>query len=443
MLVSMKVLVIGGGGREHALVHALGKSPRVTEIVCAPGNGGIAKSGEAKCVPVNQGELSDLLRLVDEVAPDFTVVGPELPLSVGLVDAMVPRGHRVFGPTQAAAMLETSKAFAKEFMERHKIATAHYAICFSQEEVDDALKLFHEPLVVKADGLAAGKGVIICKTREEAAAAARSMFDGHLLGSNETRVVLEEFLEGEEVSFLLLSDGRTVAPFVPAQDHKRIGDGDTGANTGGMGAYSIDSLLEPEMRSWIIQHIAQPVIDGMAAEGRTFVGVLYCGLMMTARGPMVLEFNARFGDPETQALLPRLDSDLLDAFEACIDGRLSDHELRWTTDASACVVAASKGYPGKFETGFPILGLDAAAKVEGVEIYHAGTALKDGALVTAGGRVLAVAATAPDLEGALDRCYEAISKICYNSIYYRKDIGFRALNGAEKSRLEAKLEIRT
>jgi phosphoribosylamine--glycine ligase len=399
MLVSMKVLVIGGGGREHALVHALGKSPRVTEIVCAPGNGGIAKSGEAKCVPVNQGELPDLLRLVDEVAPDFTVVGPELPLSVGLVDAMVPRGHRVFGPTQAAAMLETSKAFAKEFMERHKIATAHYAICFSPEEVDDALKLFHEPLVVKADGLAAGKGVIICKTREEAAAAARSMFDGHLLGSNETRVVLEEFLEGEEVSFLLLSDGRTVAPFVPAQDHKRIGDGDTGANTGGMGAYSIDSLLEPEMRSWIIQHIAQPVIDGMA--------------------------------------------DLLDAFEACIDGRLSDHELRWTTDASACVVAASKGYPGKFETGFPILGLDAAAKVEGVEIYHAGTALKDGALVTAGGRVLAVAATAPDLEGALDRCYEAISKICYNSIYYRKDIGFRALNGAEKSRLEAKLEIRT
>jgi phosphoribosylamine--glycine ligase len=439
----MKVLVIGGGGREHALVHALRKSPRVTEIICAPGNGGIAQSGEARCVPVRQGELPDLLRLVEEVAPDFTVVGPELPLSVGLVDALEPRGYKVFGPTQAAAQLETSKAFAKEFMQRHNIPTAHYAVCISQEEVDDALKLFHSPLVVKADGLAAGKGVVICKTVEEASAAARSMFDGHLLGSAETRVVIEEFLQGEEVSFLLLSDGRTVAPFVPAQDHKRIGDGDTGANTGGMGAYSIDTLLAPEMRAWIIQHIAQPVIDGMAAEGRPFIGVLYCGLMMTARGPMVLEFNARFGDPETQALLPRLDSDLLEAFEACVEGRLSEHELRWSSSASACVVAASSGYPGKFETGFPILGLETAAAVEGVEIYHAGTALKDGALFTSGGRVLAVAATAADLEGALDRCYEAISRICYTGIYFRKDIGFRALSTEQKSRLEAKHRMRT
>ncbi len=438
----MKVLVIGGGGREHALVHALRKSPRVTRIICAPGNGGIAQSGEAQCVPVQQGELADLLRLVEEVAPDLTVVGPELPLSVGLVDALVPRGYKVFGPTQAAAQLESSKVFAKEFMQRHNIPTAHYAVCLSHAEVEDALKLFHEPLVIKADGLAAGKGVVICETREQASAAARSMFDGNLLGSSETRVVVEEFLEGEEVSFLLLSDGRTVAPFAPAQDHKRIGDGDTGANTGGMGAYSIDALLEPEMRSWIIQHIAQPVIDGMASEGRTFVGVLYCGLMMTARGPMVLEFNARFGDPETQALLPRLDSDLLEAFEACADGRLSDHELRWRDDASACVVAASSGYPGKFETGFPVLGLDEAAKVEGVEIYHAGTALKDGAIVTAGGRVLAIAATAPDLPGALDRCYEAMSKLCYTGIYYRKDIGFRALNAEQKSSLEAKHKIR-
>jgi phosphoribosylamine---glycine ligase len=439
----MKVLVIGGGGREHALVHTLRKSPRVTEIICAPGNGGIAKSGEAKCVPVRQGELPDMLRLVEEVAPDFTVVGPELPLSVGLVDAMVPRGYKVFGPTQAAAQLETSKAFAKEFMQRHNIPTAHYAVCVSMDEVEETLKLFNEPLVIKADGLAAGKGVVICKTTEEASAAARSLFDGQLLGSLETRIVIEEFLEGEEVSFLLLSDGITVAPFVPAQDHKRIGDGDTGANTGGMGAYSIDSLLPAEMRSWVIQHIAQPTIDGMAAEGRPFVGVLYCGLMMTARGPMVLEFNARFGDPETQALLPRLDSDLLDAFEACVDGHLSDHELRWRECASACVVAASSGYPGKFETGFPIQGLEEAARVEGVEIFHAGTTLENEILVTSGGRVLAVAATAPDLESALDRCYEGLSKICFANIYYRKDIGFRALSEEQKARLELKLRIKT
>jgi phosphoribosylamine--glycine ligase len=427
MQLDMKILVIGGGGREHALIRALKKSARVTEIVCAPGNGGIALSGDARCVPVKQGDLADLLRLVEEENPSFTVVGPELPLSVGLVDAMTARGRRVFGPTKAAAELESSKAFAKEFMRRHSIPTAHYAVCLSQAEVEGALKLFHTPLVVKADGLAAGKGVVICETKEEAPAAARSMFEGSLLGSQETRVVLEEFLKGEEVSFLLLSDGVHVAPLVPAQDHKRIGEGDTGANTGGMGAYSVDSLLAPTMRDWIVEHIARPVVAGMAAEGRKFVGVLYCGLMMTARGPMVLEFNARFGDPETEAVLPRLESDLLEAFEACVDGRLSETELRWADCASACVVAASGGYPGKFATGMEIFGLEEAAKVSGVEIYSAGTALSSGKLVTNGGRVLVAAATDATLEGALGRCYAALEKIKFDGMVYRRDIGHLAL----------------
>jgi len=344
---------------------------------------------------------------------------------------MERRGGRVFGPTKAAAELESSKAFAKEFMRRHQIPTAHYAVCVSQAEVEGALKLFHTPLVVKADGLAAGKGVVICETREEAAAAARSMFEGSLLGSAETRVVLEEFLVGEEVSFLLLSDGVNVAPLLPAQDHKRIGEGDTGANTGGMGAYSVDNLLAPEMREWIVEHIARPVIAGMAAEGRKFIGVLYCGLMMTARGPMVLEFNARFGDPETEAVLPRLESDLLEAFEACVDGRLSATELSWSPCASACVVAASGGYAGKFATGKEISGLEEAAEVPGVEIYSAGTALADGKLVTSGGRVLVTAATAKTLQGALARCYAALEKIKFDGMYYRRDIGHRALK-AEK-----------
>jgi len=423
----MKLLVIGGGGREHALVRALKKSARVTEIVCAPGNGGIALNGEARCVPVKPGELSDLLRLVEEENPDFTIVGPELPLSVGLVDELTARGRRVFGPTKAAAELESSKAFAKEFMQRHQIPTAHYAVCVSQEEVDGALDLFETPIVVKADGLAAGKGVVICETKEHAAAAARSMFEGSLLGCAETRVVLEEFLEGEEVSFLLLSDGVHVAPLVPAQDHKRIGEGDTGANTGGMGAYSVNTLLDPEMREWIVEHIAKPVVAGMAAEERKFVGVLYCGLMMTARGPMVLEFNARFGDPETEAVLPRLESDLLEAFEACVDGKLSENELQWRDCASACVVAASGGYPGKFPTGKEIFGLEEAAKVPGVEIYSAGTALSGGKLVTSGGRVLVTAATDATLEGALRKCYTALEKISFDGMYYRKDIGHRAL----------------
>jgi phosphoribosylamine---glycine ligase len=421
----MKVLVIGAGGREHALVWALKKSPRVTEIVCAPGNGGIASI--ARCVPASLKDLNDLLRVVSAECPDLTVVGPELPLSLGLVDELRRRGLAVFGPTQAAAMLETSKAFAKRFMQRHNIPTAAYAVCTSQQESLDSLHLFHFPVVIKADGLASGKGVLICENKAEAEQAIEGLFNGKLLGSTETTVILEEFLTGEELSFLLLSDGKHVAPLVPAQDHKRLGEGDIGPNTGGMGVYSTDSMLDATMRDWLLHHIAQPTIDGMAAEDTPFTGVLYIGLMMTARGPMVLEYNARFGDPETQAILARLDSDLLDALESCVEGRLSETELLWKPGASACVVAASGGYPASYTNGHKITGLDQAAAVPGVVVFHAGTALVDDEILTNGGRVLGVTATADSLEEALSRAYDAIGKIHFEGMYYRRDIGHRAL----------------
>jgi len=421
----MKVLVIGGGGREHALCDAIARSPRVSEVVCAPGNGGIAQV--ARCVPANQKDVSDLLRVVTEENPDLTIVGPELPLSLGLVDEMTRRRMPVFGPTREAAMLETSKGYAKRFMQRHNIPTANYAVCISKEEAVGALELFHTPVVVKADGLAAGKGVLICETKEEAQRAILGLFNGQLLGTAESSVIIEEHLTGEELSFLVLSDGEHAARLVPAQDHKRIGEGDTGPNTGGMGVYTTDTMLDSTMSQWILEHIAQKAIDGMAAEETPFVGVLYCGLMMTAKGPMVLEFNARFGDPETQAILPRLESDPLDALQACAEGRLSETELRWKPGASACVVAASQGYPGSYTVGHPIRGLEAAAEVPGVVVYHAGTSIDDGVYRTAGGRVLGVTATGPDLEAALRSAYDAIGRISFEGMVYRRDIGHRAL----------------
>ncbi len=421
----MKILVIGAGGREHALVWALRKSPRVNEIVCAPGNGGIAAI--ARCVPASLKDLNDLLRVVAAENPDLTVVGPELPLSLGLVDELRRRGLRVFGPTQAAAMLETSKAFAKRFMQRHNISTAAYAVCATEQEALDSLHLFHFPIVVKADGLAAGKGVVICNTKAEAEQAIAGLFNGKLLGTVESTVVLEEFLTGEELSFLVLSDGRHIIPLVPAQDHKRLGEGDTGPNTGGMGVYSTDAMLDAQMRDWLLHHIAQPTIDGMAAEDTPFTGVLYCGLMMTARGPMVLEYNARFGDPETQAILARLDSDLYEALEACAEGRLSETDLRWKSGASACVVAASGGYPGSYTNGYKITGLEEADKIPGVIVFHAGTALVGGEILTSGGRVLAVTATADTLEDALKHAYDAMGKIHFDGMVYRRDIGGRAV----------------
>lgn len=426
----MKILVIGGGGREHALAWAIARSSRVQEVVCAPGNGGIAAL--ARCVPVNQKDLDDLVRVAVAEQPNLTVVGPEVPLSLGLVDELTRRGMRVFGPTQRAAMLETSKVFAKEFMQRHHLPTAHYAVCSCAEELPEALSHFHAPIVVKADGLAAGKGVVICESKQEAEQAAKQMFTGQLLGATQHQVILEEFLSGEELSWLVLADGVHVLPLVAAQDHKRIGEGDTGLNTGGMGAYSTDALLAPEMRDWLVHHIAQPVIDGMAAEGAPFTGVLYCGLMMTARGPLLLEFNVRFGDPETEAILPRLqDGELLRAMEAAIEGRLDQVQLAWRNEPAVTVVAASRGYPGSVETGYAITGLDEAAREEGVTVFHAGTALSEsdteGKLVTAGGRVLAVTAIAPTLQAACDHAYAALSKIHFDGIYYRRDIAHRAL----------------
>lgn len=424
----MKVLVIGSGGREHALVWALKKSPRVTEIVAAPGNGGIAAI--ARCVPANLKSLDDMLRAVSAERPDMTVIGPELPLSLGLVDELRRRGVAVFGPTQSAAMLETSKAFAKRFMQRHCIPTANYAVCASEAEALESLHLFHLPVVIKADGLQAGKGVIICGTKSDAEDTIKGLFSGKLLGTAEATIVLEEALTGEELSFLVLSDGKHAAPLVPAQDHKRLGEGDVGPNTGGMGVYSTDAMIDDTMRDWLLHHVAQPTIEGMAAEDAPFVGVLYCGLMMTAKGPMVLEYNARFGDPETQAILARLDSDLFDALEACVEGRLSETEFTWKTGASACVVAASGGYPGSYTNGHSIAGLDEAATVPGVVVFHAGTAMVDKKIVTTGGRVLGVTATAATLQGALDRAYEAMGKIRFEGMYYRRDIGRRALKTA-------------
>jgi phosphoribosylamine--glycine ligase len=421
----MKVLVLGGGGREHALVWKLKQSPRVSKLYCAPGNGGIVD--EAECLPADLKSLDAITELAVRLQPDLTIVGPELPLTLGVVDEFNRREWPVFGPTRAAAQLESSKSFAKEFLQRHHIPTAHFAICDSIEQVRDALGHFHMPVVVKADGLAAGKGVVIAKGKEEAASVAAEMLSGRMLGDAGARVVLEECLTGDELSFLLFSDGERVAPLVAAQDHKRVGDGDTGPNTGGMGAYSIQELVDLPMRDWLVNHIATPVVAGMKAEGSPFKGVLYCGLMMTARGPMVLEFNCRFGDPETQPILMRLESDLVDAVEASIEGSISEENFRWSQDASVCVVMSSGGYPGTFEVGKRIDGLDEAGAVEGVKVFHAGTSKRDGIYYSAGGRVLGVTARAASLQTAVDRAYQACGQISFEGAHYRKDIAARAL----------------
>ena len=424
----MKVLVIGSGGREHALVWALRRSERVTEVVCAPGNGGIAQV--ARCMPVDVADVEALRSLVDREQPEFVVIGPEVPLAAGVVDALEGSGVRVFGPTRAAAQLESSKAFAKDFMRRHAIPTAAYAVCRSVDEVRTALGGFASRVVVKADGLAAGKGVVMCETHAEALAAAQEMFDGGLLGAAVESLVLEEMLDGPEVSFFAICDGTSAVTLGFAQDHKRVGEGDTGPNTGGMGAYSTDDLVTGEMAEWLRVQVSQRVVDGMRAEGAPFRGVLFTGLMMTPDGPRVLEFNTRFGDPETEALMLRLDTDLLEILEAAAEGRIAGMQVRLKPGASACVVAASAGYPGKYSSGKLISGW--ASVPEGVEVFHSGTALKEGEIVTAGGRVLAVAAKAADLRGALGRIYEALAEIQFEGMQFRRDIGWRALEKAAR-----------
>ncbi len=421
----MKVLVLGSGGREHAMVWKLRQSPRISKLYCAPGNGGIAE--DAECVSADLKSLDSLVQLATNLSPDLTVVGPELPLTVGVVDEFQRRGWPIFGPTKAAAQLESSKSFAKEFMQRHRIPTAHYAICTSKQEVHDALSLFSAPVVVKADGLAAGKGVVIVQTKDEAETVANDMLSGKMLGEAGSRVVLEECLEGEELSFLVMSDGERVTPLVACQDHKRVFDRDQGPNTGGMGAYSTDQIIDDEMRKWLVTHVAQPVIAGMKAEGAEYKGVLYCGLMMTARGPMVLEFNCRFGDPETQPIMMRMESDLLDALQASVEGRVSEGDFKWSPDPAVCVVMASGGYPGAFETGKLITGVDDADRIYGVKVFHAGTTRREGAYYTAGGRVLGVTARGIDLPEAVDRAYDAVMKIRFDGMHYRKDIAARGL----------------
>ena len=421
----MKVLVLGSGGREHAIVWKLRQSPRIKRLYCAPGNGGI--SADAEGVAADLKSLDSIVQLAGKLTPDVTVVGPELPLTLGVVDEFQRRGWPVFGPSKAAAQLESSKSFAKEFMQRHRIPTAHYAICTKKEELKSALAHFHTPIVVKADGLAAGKGVVIAQTKDEALRVAEDMLSGKMLGDAGSRVVLEEFLEGEELSFLVMSDGERVVPLVASQDHKRIFDDDQGPNTGGMGAYSTDQIIDSGMRDWLVTHIAKPVVAGMKAEGAEYKGILYCGIMMTARGPMVLEFNCRFGDPETQPILMRLETDLLEAIEASIEGRVSEGDFRWTREPAVCVVMSSGGYPGSFEAGKIITGIEDADRIFGVKVFHAGTNRRDGAYYTSGGRVLGVTARGGDLPEAVERAYDAVMKIRFDGMHYRKDIAARGL----------------
>jgi len=447
----MKVLVLGGGGREHALAWAIAQSPRVTELVIAPGNGGIATWGATanipvRCIPVDGASLEAMLALTLAERPDLTVIGPEVPLALGLVDELERHGLCVFGPSKAAAELESSKAFAKQFMQRHEIPTAAYAVCHSTEEVARELAAFALPVVVKADGLAAGKGVVICASREEAQQAADEMFSGALLGAAVHQVVLEEFLHGEELSFFALCDGIHAVPLSAAQDHKRIGEGDTGPNTGGMGAYSTDALMSPALRDWITAKVAQPVVDGMAAAGTPFKGILFCGIMMVPATvhaesviegvrPMVLEFNTRFGDPETQALMLRLDTsktNLVALFEAAINGTADKLEIAMKPGASVCVIAASEGYPGKYPSGRAISGLDTSEDSAQVTVFHSGTALQEKAIVTAGGRVLGITAYAADLRTALDQAYARLNQIHFEGMQFRRDIGWRALRREEE-----------
>jgi len=439
----MKVLVIGGGGREHAIVWALGRSPRVTEVVCAPGNAGIARTRfqtrvpPARCLPVELGDLAAMVALVQAERPALTVVGPELPLSLGLVDELTQLGFRVFGPTRDAARLETSKSFAKEFMQRHGIPTAAHGLCTSLGEVRRELPRFSVPVVVKADGLAAGKGVVICQTHLQAEQAAAEMFSGALLGVAETCVVIEEFLDGEEVSFFALCDGRHAVALGAAQDHKRIGEGDTGPNTGGMGAYTGDGLLTAAMQQWLLKNVAQVVVDEMALEGTPFHGILFCGMMMVPQSdgttlPLVLEFNTRFGDPETQAILVRLETDILDLFDAAIDGTADRLRIGTRPGASACVIAASGGYPGKVRSGLPISGLEPEQRQD-IVVFHSGTAAIDGQIVTAGGRVLGATAAsgaaphASALKNALGKAYAGLENISFEGMQFRRDIGWRGL----------------
>lgn len=421
----MNVLVIGGGGREHALVWKLSQSPKVSRIFCAPGNGGIGEM--AQCLPVEPTDTNALLEAAEENSIDVTVVGPEAPLVAGLADAFEAAGHRVFGPCKAAALLEGSKVYAKNFMSRYNIPTAGFQVFDDAGKAKEYIEKNVDACVVKADGLAAGKGVIVAGSKEEALAAVNEIMVARSFGSAGNRILIEDLLLGEEVSILAFTDGKTVVPMVSSQDHKRAYDGDKGPNTGGMGAYSPAPVYTHEIHRQVVDNILQPVIAGLAAEGITYKGVLYAGLMITEKGPMVLEFNVRFGDPETQPVLFRLESDLMDIIQGVIDTRLNEVEITWSRQPSVCVVLASGGYPGKYEKGKIIHGLD-KIKNNDVVVFHAGTKRDNGQVVTSGGRVLGVTAKGSDLQSAVHNAYRCIETIDFENMFFRKDIGFKALN---------------
>jgi len=418
----MKILVIGGGGREHALVWKLGQGAGVEKIWCAPGNGGIA--GEAEIIATDAGDVAGLVALAEKNKPDLTVVGPELPLVNGLVDAFGERKWPVVGPDKKAAQLEGSKIFAKEFLQRHNIPTAElYGAHDSAGGAYGALCAVDWPVVIKADGLCAGKGVFVAPNPDAATDFIERLMEKNELGDGGKRVMLEETLEGEELSFILLTDGERYAPLVPTRDHKRALDNNEGPNTGGMGAYSSDELLPGDLRRTIEKTIVEPTMKGLAADGVRYQGFLYVGLMLTKNGPKVLEFNCRLGDPETQAILARVDFDLAEVLADAAGGNLKPQKMKWKSGASACVVMASGGYPGKFETGKEIRGLMEAGQVAGVKVLHAGTKKAGEAIVTSGGRVLGVTAVGDTLDAALQKAYEGVGKIQFEGMHYRKDIG--------------------
>jgi phosphoribosylamine--glycine ligase len=426
----MRILVIGSGGREHALVWKLSKSPRIQAILCAPGNAGIAQ--RARCVPVQPHDAAAIIGLVRREKIDYVVVGPEAPLASGLVDHLKAAGIGVLGPSKEAAQLESSKVFAKDFMSRHGIPTAQYA---TYKDAKTALAFLGSsearyPIVVKADGLAAGKGVVVAHSAPEAREAVQRIMVDREFGPAGDRTIVEECLEGIEASYIVFTDGETVLPAVAARDHKAVFDNDAGPNTGGMGAYSTDDILGPEVEQYVLQRIIHPVIEGMRAEGFPFQGILYAGLMLTGSGAQVLEYNVRMGDPECQVILPRLSSDFSELCAALCEGRLKDYRAVWSNDASVCVVLASGGYPGPYSKGKVIAGLNMAEEDRRIAVFHAGTRREGDAFVTDGGRVLGVTAMDQDLASAMMLAYEAVNKIHFEGMHYRRDIGAKGLRAA-------------
>ena len=421
----MKVLVVGGGGREHALVWKIAQSPKVTKIYAAPGNAGMA--GVAECAPIKAEDIPGLLAFAKTKAIDLTVVGPEGPLSMGIVDEFTKAGLRIFGPSAKAAEIEASKRFSKDLMKKYHIPTAEYGVFTDMAAAAAYVREKGAPIVVKADGLAAGKGVFVAGTVDEALRALDLIMTEKAYGTAGERVVIEECLMGEEASFMAFSDGRTVVPMASSQDHKRVFDDDKGPNTGGMGAYSPAPVVTEQLERKVMETIMVPTVRAMEKEGRLFKGVLYAGLMIRNNEARVLEFNARFGDPETQPVMARLDTDLIDIIEAILDGRLSTLEIKWKPESAVCIVMASGGYPGKYEKGREITGLEKAAGLKDVLVFHSGTALKNGRIVTDGGRVLGVTGLGPVVAAAIDYAYKGAREIGFEGAHYRRDIGARAL----------------